>query len=571
MADPSSTPEPAEPADDTAKPTFLTAFTATRPLRRLTRFSRVPAVARLSDVWEVAAERGAGRFVTVDRPPDIDPAGPVRRDYGGWADLVDEASAWLHAAGVRPWDRVAVMKANHLDVALLSCAVARLGAIPASFAWTHPPETVRVLLSRLERPFLVTDRTRLANSELDPATLSGLVARAVVVDGSDRPDVVSLDDLRGAPRVAPRPRNLDEPMIITHTSGTTGIPKLVLHSATSNHALAHVETERWPLIALRAADRVAFCDPYCHQRMSTAMLTVATVTPEVLALSDPLAPQVRDLLIAQSPTVVDALPNIYLAWEPLARDSARPFKDTRLYINSFDAIHTRTIRTFLSASSRRIPVWVQSWSQSENGAMVLRPYTRLSVRKTGRRPPPTQILGWPLPVCKVRTVDPLTGEKVPRGEVGLIEVSQPGRCLAYVGEQDRHAYKCRGDWWNTGDLGTIGRFDALRLVDREVDRIPGASGIELEDVLLDRLPSTTEVVVLAVPNGKPVPVVATAGNRPIDKDAWHRAVADLPPLESPIHMAWEDIPRTATWKVRRTALRKTLFQGAEPVGLGKWT
>ena len=553
-------------------PSFLTNYTPTRPLRRLTRFSRVPAVARLSDVWDVAAERGEGRSVTVDRPPDIDPQGPVTRGYAGWAELVAEASAWLHEAGVRPWDRVVVMKANHLDVALLSCAVARLGAIPASFAWLHSPETVRALLARLERPYLVTDRIRLANSELDQATLASLVVRTIVIDGcDDRADVLSLNDLRGARPVSANPRDLDDPMIITHTSGTTGIPKLVLHSATSTHALAHVETERWPLVGLRSDDKVAFCDPYSHQRMSTAMVATATVAPNVFAMSEPLSQESQAKLADFSPTVVDALPNVYLAWEPLAQGEARPFRNTRLFINSFDAIHTRTVRTFLAATDRRLPVWIQSWSQSEAGAMVLRPYTRRSVRKKGQRPPPTQILGFPLPICKIRAVDPVTGNRVRRGEVGLIQVSQPGRSLAYVGEQKRHNDKCEGDWWNTGDLGTIGRFRELRLVDREVDRIPGASGIELEDILLDRLPSATEIVVLAVPDGRPVPVVATVDGNHIEDGAWRHAVSDLPLMGQPIYLAWADIPRTATWKIRRNDLRSSLFGGVGPVGLGRWT
>src|SRR5262249_8257543 len=156
-------------------------------------------------------------------------------------------------------------------------------------------------------------------------------------------------------------------------------------------------------------------------------------------------------------------------------------------------------RVFLHATDRRLPIWVQSWSQSEAGAIVIRPYLRRSVRRVGHRPPPTQVLGWPLPfLCKLRAVDPETGHQVRRGDVGLIEASPPGRFLAYVGEQHRHDLKCNGWWWNTGDLGVINRWGAVRLIDREIDRIPDGSALELEDVLLDRLPEATEVVILAV-------------------------------------------------------------------------
>jgi acyl-coenzyme A synthetase/AMP-(fatty) acid ligase len=242
-----------------------------------------------------------------------------------------------------------------------------------------------------------------------------------------------------------------------------------------------------------------------------------------------------------------------------------------LYVNSFDAIHTRTIRAFLDATTRRAPVWLQSWSQTENGALVLRPYTRFFVRRRGHRPPPTQNLGWPIRlIAKVRATDPWTGKPVPRGQVGLIEISQPGRCLAYVGENHRHDRKVDGWWWNTGDLGVISRFGSVRLIDREVDRIEGASSIELEDLLLDRLPETTEVVVLARSKKLAVPVLSTEKNMPVDPASWERATRDLPPLAPPIHIRWDEFPRTATWKIRRVELRERLF-AEEPVGLGHWT
>ncbi len=564
-------PAPAEAASRPV-PRFLTDYAPTRFRRRWTPFSRRPATARLGEVWQVAAQRAGTQRVIVDRPADIDPTGPTDRDYAGWAALVEQASGWLYAAGVRPWDRVAILKANHLDVTLLASAVARLGAIPATLGWTHTPEFVHAMLSRLEKPFLVADSAQLKQCGMDREAVAVLTARTITVDRTDREDVIALDDLRGAPPVAPTMRADDEPMVITHTSGTTGIPKLVMHSANSIHSLALVEAERWPVFRMRRRDTLAYCDPFFHQRMATAMAAIATITPTALMLSEPASPTVARLLVEHKPTIVETLPNIYLHWETLAGDPRRPFGAVRVYVNSFDAIHTRTIRTFLHATDRRLPIWVQSWSQSEAGAIVIRPYLRRSVRRVGKRPPPTQVLGWPIPfLCRIRAVDPDTGRRVRRGQVGLIEVSQPGRSLAYVGEQYRHDLKRNGWFWNTGDLGVINRFGAVRLVDREIDRIPGGSAIELEDVLLDRLPQATEVVILAVADSRPVPVLSTAGDVPVDRADWERVTADLPELAEPVQLRWEDFPRTATWKIRRVQLRERLFAGTSAIGIGRWT
>lgn len=556
------------------RPAWLQDYAPTRYKRRITPWSRVPATARLGEIWHVAAERGSSNRIIVDRPLDIDPAGPLDRGYADYAALVDRLAARLGRAGVRPWDRVAILKRNHVDVVLLASAAARLGAIPAMLAWTHDGPTAHALLRRLDRPFLVTDAEHIAQCDLTPSVVAELTAGTICLDDpGDRPDLMPLGALTDDSPVVPRLRADHEPMVITHTSGTTGIPKLVMHSAVSAYSLALVEAERWPMFGLRSNDVLAFGDPFCHQRMTTGLAAMATVTPTLIMISDPLGPGTLPLLRRFRPTVVETLPNVYLAWEPLARHESAPFRRTRLYVNSFDAIHTRTIRTFLAATRRRVPLWVQSWSQSEAGAIVIRPYTRFSVRRRGLRPPPTQVLGWPIPtVCKLRTVDPSTGRPTRRGEVGLVEVSQPGRCLAYVGEQPRHDLKRNGSWWNTGDLGVISRAGAVRLIDREIDRIPDGSAIEIEDVLLDRLPRTTEVVVLPVAGDLPLPVLSTVDDEPIDPDEWAAATADLPRLAAPIRLPWPDLPRTATWKIRRVELRRRLLgETARAIGIGRWT
>lgn len=559
--------------EDVSLPRFLTDYAPTRYRRRLTPISRVPATGRIGEVWHLAAERHPHDLVICDRPPDVDPQGQAMRTYTGWAQLVDELAAGLCALGVKPADRVAVVKSNHLDMAILGCAAARVGAIPALISDNHPADVIATMLARLDRPFLVIDRQSLERMDISPEKAGRLTERTVCVDDlPERPDIVPLGDLRNAAAAPVALRGREEPMVITHTSGTTGTPKLVLHSADSLYSLALLEAERWPVFGLRQKDTMAFCEPYCHQRVITGLLTLATVAPKIIMLSDPLSARVRELLIEHPPTFVETLPNIYLAWEGLARDPARPFRNVRVYISSYDAIHARIVRTFLAATDRRFPLWVQSWSQTEAGSVAFRPYLRRSVRKPGLYPTPTQSLGWPMATYgKARIVDPDTFAPVPAGQVGLTQYSAPGRCLGYVGEQERHARKRDDEWWTLGDMAVTNRWGALRLIDREVDRIPGVSSIELEDVLLDRLPQTTEVIVLAVAGEAPLPVYSTADDRPVGSAQWQRVTSDLPEMADPIQIKWDEFPRTATWKVRRAALREQLRAGASGIGSGRWT
>jgi acyl-coenzyme A synthetase/AMP-(fatty) acid ligase len=556
-------------------PTFLTEYTPTRWRKRLFGIlSRTPFHSKMGETWHVAAKHYPNQLVIVDRPADIDPDGKLTRTYTEWADLVDKTAAWLHKAGVRPWDRVAIVKRNHLDIVILGCAIARIGAIPVMFSGSYGPEAFVPMLKRLEGAFIISDAQYIEKCGITPEVVAEDTIRVISCDKvQGRSDISYLGDFKkDAPPVPEAMREFKEPVVITHTSGTTGIPKLVMHSAESIWAMAIVETERWPGFGLKKTDTVAFCDPYTHERLTTMQLAMARCGPKVLFLSEPFSPNLRELLREHKPTLVEALPNIYLAWEPLTREPDNYFENVREYVNSFDAIHTRTIRTFMNATKKRFPIWVQSWSQSENGALCIRPFFRFVVRRVAHRPVPTQLIGWPMPFhAKMRSVDPVTGKEVPRGEVGLIEIDQPGRCLAYVGEQDRHDIKVVGSWWNTGDLGIINKWGAVRLVDREIDRIPGGSAIEFEDLILDRIPYTTEVVVLPIAGEKPQPVLSTEGDKPLDKEDWAKAVADLAPMKDPIQIKWDEFPRTGTWKIRRVHLRESLFEGSKAIGIGRWT
>src|SRR3954468_13649061 len=111
-----------------AMPRFLTDHSGTRglPRARVTPVSREPVTGRYGEIFHAAAEGNASQLISFDRPPDIAADGSTSYTYGAWASLVDEAAAWLRAAGVEPWDRVAILKRNHLDVSALESAAARI-------------------------------------------------------------------------------------------------------------------------------------------------------------------------------------------------------------------------------------------------------------------------------------------------------------------------------------------------------------------------------------------------------------------------------------------------------------
>ncbi|SDZ46683.1 Acyl-CoA synthetase (AMP-forming)/AMP-acid ligase II [Amycolatopsis xylanica] len=517
------------------------------------------------------AEQAHQTTMHLDRPFDVAPDAGTTFSGPALAETVRELANRLGAAGLRHGDRLAIVKDNHYDMLLLAAAAARLGAVPVLIAPTNSVATIRALVEKCGPSVLVAGSGVLARAAAEDVTLAGS-GTAVVAIGAATEGTVRLDDLAGAPRVPARPRWDDEPMIVTHTSGTTGVPKLVVHSANSSLGsfAFRVESQRLPFLTSRREDVVASCISFAHNRTLSWTASQFTLAPEKLViLSDPGLDNVTRVLTEHRATSVEAMPNTFQRWEELADTRPELFADVKRFISAFDAVHPRTVRKFLGTSRRRFPVWAWGLGQSEIAGIFANVITRRAVRPGKKNTTDATTVGWPT-LVRVKVVDPGTGRRLPRGEPGLLMVATKSRCLSYLGEEDRHRAKVVGDWWNSGDLGERLTFGRLRLIDREVDLIPGTSCIELESTLLDRLPHASEVVVLGVPDGPPVPVVCMRDDR-LDDHEWRRATAGLPELGKPLVVPWDDVPRTATWKVRRAQLREQLLGTTGALGSGQWT
>jgi acyl-coenzyme A synthetase/AMP-(fatty) acid ligase len=515
-------------------------------------------------LFDECAERGHTTTVHLDRPFDIAPDAGTDHDVPGLAGLVRTAAAWLSAAGARRGDRVAIVKPNHWDYDLLACAAVRIGAVPAKLSAHLLPESLGILLARLDPAVLVTTADLLASARDAGIDLTTLARVTVDLTGTD-PTARAVPELHVDRAPSPvRPVDGD-PLVIMHTSGTTGLPKLVAHSTgTIIGALARMEANPTPLVGTRRTDTMANLSAFAHGRTFCWTASALSMAPRRIVLVTGADPDLADpVLRAHPPTVVEALPATYVRLRPLTTRLDNAFRDVRLFLSTYDAVHPPVVRAYLAASARRRPLWMQGWGQSETGPITF--------RFLGRNSADLRDLGRPVPLrTRLRVVDPDTLTPVRRGQEGVVQVRTPARCLGYVGEDDRFAEKCADGWWNTGDVAVVGRTGRVRLLDREVDRVPLMSCLSTEDVIEDRIEDVAECVVLGRPDGPPLPVVVTTGGG-LDPGAWADAVADLPAMADPVVLAWDDVPRTGTGKVRRTALLAALTGTAATPGSGRWT
>jgi acyl-coenzyme A synthetase/AMP-(fatty) acid ligase len=505
----------------------------------------------LGIVPETAAARDPSTLIALDHDLDVLPTAGRRLSVADLAEHVDDIAARMWATGVRPDGHVAIYKTANFDVWVLATAASRIGAIPVLLSPALDAPTVAALMRRLGRPTLLTDERKLdALADID---LGDVADRVVIVAGS-RPGVASLADIADAPRVEPVLRAPDDAAMITHTSGTTGLPKLVVHTP---RTMAARLTPQWVLLSLmRRRETVAIHISFVHSRMFAAMSLALLRSMPVLLMNRSDPESVATLFRLHRPGFIEALPNSLLEWEKLTDDPRKPFASVKYFSSTFDAMHPRTMSRLLASSERRAPLFFQIYGQSEVGPAVGRAYFRGSAHRADGR-----CVGWAMPGCaRVRVVS-RDGNPPSEENPGFIEVGWVGLAKTYFGEEERFDANVRDGWWRTGDVGYRTKLGCVHMLDREVDMIPGMRSIlEVEDVVLSRLDELTELVVIAGPTSQPVPVICTHDDRPLDRERWRAAVADFPQLGDPVHIPTAELPRTATMKVKRIELSRRLHE-----------
>ncbi|MET8982243.1 AMP-binding protein [Streptomyces sp. NPDC004539] len=507
---------------------------------------------RLGTLFERAAARNPASLVILDHDLDIAPGFGRRATLTEVADLIDDFASRLWAARVRPGKRVVIHKSDGFDITLLACSVVRIGAVPVLLSSKLDGATVAELLRRVDQPYLITDRAKL-DKDL-PAEVFGLSERVLLASG-EHPDATPLADFEGTGRVPPVTMAPDHPTLITHTSGTTGTPKLAVH--TGHTFQARYRPQATVALAISRREPVAVHVSFVHSRMFTAMPIAILQGHPLIVLKEDEPEAVAALFAQVPPGLIEAHPNTFLRWEVLANDARRPLANVKCFSSTFDAIHPRTVHRMLGASARKSPVFCQMYGQSEVGPIAGRTYSvKRGAEADGR------CVGSPFyGMTDVRVVS-RDGNPPTKSSPGYIEVRSDGRIVTYLDEHARWKKQVNDGWWRMGDLGYRTRWGCLHLLDREVDEIPGVdSTLEIEDKLFARVPDLIEVIIIPGPDGRPVPVVCTRDDTPLDPLVWKRAVVDLPPLAEPVQWRLEDLPQTATTKIKRLELARLLTAG----------
>jgi 3-aminoavenalumate diazotase len=473
------------------------------------------------------------------------------------------------------YERVAIIKANGGDYVVNGLAIIRAGGITVPIHSGMSSPITRDYLIYTGARLLITDVSSYRRlSDYLPETL-----RHVLVTDFDG-DAAS--DLARDPRVVPLgpalsevaseplpPADLgnDDDVLICHTSGTTGVPKGVLH--TNGSLLAGIRSSLLVQPIFRS-DLVVMASPsnhfICHLSLMTALLgqlRTWQVDDEPRAL--------LDLIDRERISVVWCFPHTYLAMYEHGLDK-HDLSSVRMWLAAADASHEQHIQAFVKRGAfLRLfghPVlrstFLDTLGTSEAGFLAL---CNVILARAGRY---GRCVGWPLlgVGLKVKVANEV-GRRLPPGQIGRLMIKGPTMFKGYWNAHHTlHGVK-RDGWWWTGDLAYRDRLGRFYHVDRVGDVIHTGRGdafsLAIEEWLL-KYPNVIEAVVVGrdVDDGvqEPIAFVQPIASCAIDADAMLRwANAQLSPRERLAEIRVvprEEIPRGLTGKALKRALRERI-------------
>lgn len=467
----------------------------------------------------------------------------LETNYQDALKSIDLRSKQLARLGIKPGTMVMVYKAPAFDTYLLALVLTKLGAVPVMVSYHLGADVIKVFGQRLGAGHALI---------YDPVTAK-TVSQLAIPDGSS---YLSLDSILATDAVKglePAKMDLDAIAYMTHTSGTTGVPKLICHSCSSMGW--RTLWQKRVLDQMQEKKLCSFQVSPVHSRFNIGVSSLMSLGFPMMPLSNPDLASVEAAFRAHPPYAVETHPNHFVQWRGLAQDKPELFKETKYFHSTFDAINGDTMASFLKAAKANHPVFLQVYGQSECGPMILRGHRLRTLANLE-----TRDMGLGLgDLTKARICD-AEGNPVKQGQPAHIQLYSKGRALTYYQEEGRFAENVYGDWWDSGDYGYLDQRGHLYLQDRQVDLVEALpSTLAIEDRLLDKLDFLAEAVIIRDPRGYAQPVIAINDGMSMDWQAWWHLTADMPFMNKPIVIDWLEFPRTETMKIKRSVLYNHLF------------
>ena len=438
------------------------------------------------------AERYPGRTAVI--------CGERNVTYRDLADRAGQIAAALRAREIGRGDRVGILVNNRVEWLEAAIGATASGAVAVPFStWSKPGELAYLLADSEIAALIAVDRF----GEQDFAAALAALApdfprlRLIVMLGGDlAPGWIGYDDFRAGPHgplVPGEGANAGDDALVLYTSGSSARPKAVRlqHFAVIENGFAIGER-----MGLSPDDRVLLAPPLFWAYGACNALPATLSHGATLVLQGRFDPaDWIGLVERHRVTAAYTLPSITGAVlrHPEFRPERMASLRTGLMIGSPEEVR-------IAAEELGAAQICNIYGSTETyGNCIVTPSDwPLERRMAGQGPP--------LPGVSLRIVDPASGQVLPAGETGALEVAgylTPG----YSGASAEHneAAFTRDGYFRTGDLGSIDDEGGFHFAARGADIIKRAginvSPAEIETLLLTH-PAVAQAAVVGAAAGE---------------------------------------------------------------------
>ena len=403
--------------------------------------------------------------------------------YRRLADEAERVARGLAESGVKPGDRVVLHMMNRPEMLVSYYACFRLGAIAAPLRTAFTFAELAPMLQRLQPALYIGESGLYPNVAATDAAILPREKR-FIVDDADAHHVQPWQALKRAIQTdLPTPAS-HKPAVLLNTSGSTGQPKFVVHTADTLAAITDLGGKHF---GLSANDVIVSQSPLAHATGLFFSLTFVRLGLPFIVLQSADPDIVLGNIERYRGTWLFGVPYQYATLLEAQQARPRDLSSLRICLSAADVC----------------PVDLQKRVTSVFGAPLCNLWGSTEVLgqlSFGLQPGPVVRIG---EAALVRLVDE-NGVDVAQGEVGEVLIRGANVFAGYWNDPAATAQSLRSGWYHTGDLMQRGEADELWFVSRKKNIIirggTNISPIEVEEALVACHPAVQEAAVVGIPD-----------------------------------------------------------------------
>ncbi len=495
-----------------------------------------------------------------------DDGNEARRTYADLSQSSRQVCNVLTEAGVKRGDVVVIMLSRELPWWEICIACLRMGAVLSPGTTQMTDKDISYRINRAEATCFIT--TEAYAPRLEAVADECPTLQAQIIIGSQREGWTNYEEAMAAASTEFETADTasDENAICYFTSGTTGYPKMTLHTHTS-YPLGHITTGTY----------------WLDQRPGQLHWNISDTGWAKAAWSSFFGPWNCGSTVFVYHTSAFKAENILniLQTYPINTLCGPPTVYRMLVLQNLSQYSFPHLRYCIGAGEPLNPEIIETWYQA-TGNIIRDGYGQTeTVLLCGSFPciePRYGSMGKPAPGIDLQVIDH-DGNILPPNQEGDIAVRvKPERPLGlfkeYWKDEERTAATMKGDWYITGDRAYVDEDGYFWFVGRADDVILSASyrigPFEVESALIEH-PAVAESAVVASPDEVRGAVVKAfivlapgyEGSEELKKELQDHVKSVTAPYKYPRKIAFiEALPKTISGKIRRIELREMEESGS---------